>query len=301
MSGRDDWLRDGGDWPNREASRFVRTTGMTWHVQVMGAGPTLLLVHGTGAATHSWRDLAPLLAQRFTVIAPDLPGHGFTDSVPAHRLSLPGMARAVQGLLWALDARPALAVGHSAGAAILARMCLDGAIAPRGLVSLNGAFLPFGGATGQVFSPLARFLVGVPLLPDLFARRARDPAVVERLLRNTGSQLDARGTELYRRVVRRPGHAAAALGMMAHWDLAPLVRDLGRLEPKLLLVVGEADAAIPPAQAAQVQGIVPGAALASLPGLGHLAHEEDPEGAACLVLEFAGSLGLALGSEAVGE
>ncbi len=300
MSGRDDWVRDGEGWPNRAASRFVRTAGMTWHVQVMGAGPTLLLLHGTGAATHSWRDLSPLLARHFTVVAPDLPGHGFTDSVPAHRLSLPGMARAVQGLLWALDTRPALAVGHSAGAAILARMCLDGAIAPRGLVSLNGAFLPFGGAAGQVFSPLARFLVGVPLLPDLFARRARDPAVVERLLRNTGSRLDAEGVELYRRVVRRPGHAAAALGMMAHWDLAPLVRDLGRLEPKLLLVTGGADAAIPPAQADQVREIVPDAALASLPGLGHLAHEEEPEGVARLVLEFAGPLGLAPGRAAGG-
>ena len=164
MSGREHWRRDGADWPNREASRFVRTTGLTWHVQVMGAGPTLLLLHGTGAATHSWRGLMPLLARHFTVVAPDLPGHGFTDSVPAHRLSLPGMARAVQSLLWALDRTPALAVGHSAGAAILARMCLDGAAAPRGLVSLNGAFLPFGGAAGQVFSPLARFLVGVPLL-----------------------------------------------------------------------------------------------------------------------------------------
>ena len=293
MSETRTWLRDGRDWPNREASRFVRTTGLTWHVQVMGAGPTLLLLHGTGAATHSWRGLMPLLARHFTVVAPDLPGHGFTDSVPAHRLSLPGMARAVQSLLWALDRTPALAVGHSAGAAILARMCLDGAAAPRGLVSLNGAFLPFGGAAGQVFSPLARFLVGVPLLPDLFARRARDPKVVEQLLRNTGSSLDAEGVELYRRVVRRPGHAAAALGMMAHWDLAPLVRDLGRLEPKLLLVAGGNDAAISPAQAAEVQALVPGAALAALPGLGHLAHEERPQDVAGLVLDFAGSLSLA--------
>lgn len=300
MSGREDWLREGGDWPNRAASRFVRTTGLTWHVQVMGTGPTLLLAHGTGAATHSWRGLAPLLARRFTVVAPDLPGHGFTDSVPAHRLSLLGMARAMQGLLWALNLTPTLAVGHSAGAAILARMCLDGAVAPRGLVSLNGAFLPFGGAAGQVFSPLARFLVGVPLLPDLFARRARKPEVVAQLIRNTGSSLDAEGVELYRRVVQRPGHAAAALGMMAHWDLAPLVRDLGRLGPKLLLIVGDRDAAIPPAQAARVRELVPGAELVSLPGLGHLAHEEQPERVADLVLDFAGSLGLAPAREVAG-
>ena len=89
---------------------------------------------------------------------------------------------------------------------------------------------------------------------------------------------------------------AAALGMMAHWDLAPLVRDLGRLEPKLLLVAGGNDAAISPAQAAEVQALVPGAALAALPGLGHLAHEERPQDVAGLVLDFAGSLGLARGA-----
>ena len=80
MSGLDDlsWERDGRDWPNREASRFVEAGGLRWHVQQMGRGPVLLLLHGTGASTHSWRALLPLLAKSFTVVAPDLPGHGFT-------------------------------------------------------------------------------------------------------------------------------------------------------------------------------------------------------------------------------
>ena len=46
------WSRDGGDWPNREASAFVEAAGIRWHVQRMGEGPPLLLLHGTGAATH---------------------------------------------------------------------------------------------------------------------------------------------------------------------------------------------------------------------------------------------------------
>ena len=54
----------------------------------MGQGPVVLLIHGTGAASHSWRGLAPLLASDFTLIAPDLPGHGFTQTPLAHRLSL---------------------------------------------------------------------------------------------------------------------------------------------------------------------------------------------------------------------
>ena len=109
--------RDGADWPNRDASRFVEVGGLRWHVQLMGAGPTLLLVHGAGAATHSWRALMPLLARRFRVIAPDLPGHGFSDPLKARELSLPGMARALGALLRAMDVSPRVVVGHSAGAA----------------------------------------------------------------------------------------------------------------------------------------------------------------------------------------
>ena len=66
-----DWARDGSDWPNREASRFLRIGNIEWHVQVMGpaGAPALLLAHGTGASSHSFRDLMPLLAGDFRVVA----------------------------------------------------------------------------------------------------------------------------------------------------------------------------------------------------------------------------------------
>src|SRR5450631_1137543 len=150
----------------------------------MGEGPPLLLLHGTGAATHSWRGLAPILAQQFTVVAPDLPGHGFTQSPPPHRLSLPGMASDASQLLRTLDVKPEIVVGHSAGAAILARMCLDERIAPRLLIGLNGAFMPFGGVANHLFSPLAKLLVMNPFVPRLFVWQASNPGAVERLIAN---------------------------------------------------------------------------------------------------------------------
>ncbi len=290
MSDRPIWEHEGRRWPNREASRFVRAGGFRWHVQVAGDGPPLLLLHGTGAATHSWRDLLPLLAQRFTVIAPDLPGHGFTETPPAHALSLPGMASAIQALLTALDVAPVLVAGHSAGAAVMALMTLDGMITPRALVSLNGALLPLRGGPGDlfIFSALARMLVSVPVVPWLISRRAHDRRAVERLLRGTGSTLDARGVELYGLVVRHSGHVAAALGMMAAWDLHPLARALPRLACPLTLVVGENDRTIPAADAQRVRAILPSAAIVPLPGLGHLAHEEDPRAVSAIIEACAG-------------
>ena len=139
------WDKDGHDWPNREASRFLEAGGISWHVQIAGQGPVLLLVHGTGASTHSWRDLLPRLAERFTVVAPDLPGHAFTGRPAAHRMTLPGMASALSDLMRALALEPRLAAGHSAGVAVLAQLVLDRAISPAGLVSLFGVRSPAGG------------------------------------------------------------------------------------------------------------------------------------------------------------
>ena len=281
------WSRDGSDWPNRDASIFVEAAGLRWHVQRMGEGPPLLLIHGTGAATHSWRELLPLLAQHFSVVAPDLPGHGFTQSPPPHRLSLPGMAADLGALLRKLEVRPEIAVGHSAGAAILARMCLDGKISPRLLVSLNGAFMPFGGVAHQLLSPLAKLLVLNPVVPRVFAWQASTPNAVERLIANTGSHIDDRGIALYRKLVRSPAHVGAALRMMANWKLEPLLHDLPRLAPTLVLVAAANDRSISPVVEHQVQEILPQAIIERVPALGHLAHEEQPRLNADLILRYA--------------
>jgi magnesium chelatase accessory protein len=280
------WDREGRDWPNRASSRFVTAAGLRWHVQVAGQGPDLLLVHGTAAATHSWRDLIPLLAPHFRVIAPDLPGHGFTDPMPAQRLSLPAVAQALGALLQALDAQPVLVAGHSAGAAILLRLALDGRIAPETVVSLNGALIPFAEKHAAFFSRAARMLVTLPFVPSLMAWRASDRAVAERLLQDTGSRLDRRGVDLYARLIRHSSHVAAALGMMANWDLVPLLRDLPRLRCGLVLVVGADDRTIPPAQAQKVRARLPAARVVTLPGLGHLAHEERPGQVGDLLLDL---------------
>ena len=288
MSDRLIWERDGLDWPHREASRFVQAGGLRWHVQRFGshAGdvPVAVLIHGTGASTHSWRDLAPLLSPHFSVLTMDLPGHAFT-SMPAggagaRELSLPGMAQAMDVLLHALALKPSLVVGHSAGAAIAVRMCLDGLMSPSLVISLNGAFLPLGGLAGQVFSPVAKLMAATPLVPRIFSWSAADPGVLRKLVDGTGSTLDAAGLALYGKLVRNPGHAAGALGMMANWDLHSLVRDLPRLETAIGLVVGANDRTISPRQARRVMALLGPAAhvtLTMLTGLGHLAHEEKPD------------------------
>ena len=303
MSQRLDWERDGVNWPHREHSSFVHAAALRWHVQLFDVAgpqaPVVVLIHGTGASTHSWRGLVPLLTPHFKVLAMDLPGHAFTDMPSGgagwQQLSLPGMAAALAALFKKLHVVPAMVIGHSAGAAIGARMRLDEMISPKLLVSINGALLPLGGLAGQVFSPAAKLMAALPFVPTLFSWQASSPTVLQKLIDSTGSTLDAEGTALYGQLVRNPGHAAGALGMMANWDLPQLERDLPKLRTRLTLIVGSNDQTVTPRQAARLAARWPTSSaterlgLTTLPGLGHLAHEERPDLVANLVLEQFGA------------
>ncbi len=280
-----DWERQGADWPNRAASSFVRRGALRWHLQRMGPAdaPVVLLAHGTGSATHSWRGLMPALARDFDVIAVDLPGHGFTGAPPSYRLTLPDMAAALGDLVAGLGVAPAMLVGHSAGAAIVARMALDGAPSRAPVVALNGALLPLPGVHGQFFGSVARMVAMMPLVPWFFSWRARDRAAVERVISGTGSTLDAEGIELYARLMRDQGHVGNVLSMMSNWELDGLARDLPRLGSRLVLVAAEGDRAVPVSVARKVEALVPGSRVILQRGLGHLSHEEAPEETAALL------------------
>ena len=268
------WDTDGRAWPHREASRFVSAAGLTWHVQEMGEGPPLVLIHGTGAATHSWRHLMPLLAASHRVIAMDLPGHGFTRGRPAGGLTLPGMAAAVTALLGALDVQPTKVIGHSAGAAIALRMVRSGLDVPE-VIGLNPALMPFPGVFAPLFQGLARALVLNPLVPRLFAASTRGAGDTERFIaRSTGSQIDAAGLCCYGMLLGNSHHCRGALEMMAGWDLAALQRELPKVTVPVRLIHGAKDAAVPTTAAEQAARLLPHAELAVLAGLGHLAHEE---------------------------
>ncbi len=294
MSVRLSWERDGRGWPNRETSQFVSCGQTKWHVQIAGNGPCVLLLHGTGAATHSWAGLLPLLRDQMTVVAPDLPGHGFTSVRYFSRISLPGMAVALSELCTTLDIAPELIVGHSAGAAIAAHMAIHGHARPARIVSLNGAFLPLTGVVGSVFSPLAKLLAGNMIVPRLFSLHASNRRVVERLIRETGSRIDREGIDHYGTLARNPGHVRGALEMMANWDLRPLQRDLTKLRCGLLLLAGSRDRTVSPYCSREASRLVPHAVFRLLPGLGHLAHEENPD----LVAEHI--LGVAVGETVPG-
>jgi magnesium chelatase accessory protein len=281
------WADVKNDWPNSDHSEFIQTQHVNWHVQRWGSSvekkTTILLLHGTGASTHSWRDLAPLLAKKHKVISVDLPGHAFTSKPSRRWMTLEGMATSIAELLKACDAQPDYIVGHSAGAAIAIKMALLNLASPKKIFSFNGALLPMESLSGQFFSPIAKLLVLNPFVPRLFAWRANDPAMVTALLKGTGSAIDEKGNALYAMLIKNHQHAAGALAMMASWDLDTLKRDLPKLKTSLLLVVADNDKTILPSTAYRVKLLVPQAQIHPMKNLGHLAHEEAPEQAHAII------------------
>lgn len=278
LSGACPTLADAGqDWPFREASQMLRVGRMDWHVQSIGDAdaPVALLVHGTGAATHSFRGLIPLLSRHYRVIAMDLPGHGFTSGARAEGLTLPGMARALSDLVRALKIEPALAIGHSAGVAVLIQMALDGGIRPCRFIGFNAALEPIRG--NALLSPLAKLLFANPLTSRLVSFQARIGNMADNLIRATGSPVDRTGRDCYNMLLRQPSHVSGALGMMANWRLEPMLARLGELKIPVTLIAAADDPMVPSSVSGRAARLMPDGSFVAVPRGGHLLHEADPQ------------------------
>ncbi|WP_408598341.1 alpha/beta fold hydrolase BchO [Limnohabitans sp.] len=275
------WAAHKDTWPHAQHSRFVQAGAIDWHVQILGQGPCMLLLHGTGSGNFSWRGLLPLLAEHFTVIAPDLPGHAFSGRGPEGTLSLPGMSEGLRALMRQLDLTPQVIVGHSAGAAIAAHMALNiDSMAHSTLIGLNPAWLPLHGVSSWLFGPAAKLAQLNPLSAWATAKMAAQPGAVSRWIERTGSTLDAQGIDLYSSVLRNSGHVHGVLSMMAAWRLKPLAARLQDLRNPVYMAIAGNDQTVPPSLADDACQRMPHAQKIIQNELGHLAHEQDPVGTA---------------------
>lgn len=263
------------DWPWRAHSRAVECQGIRWHVQQSGAGPVLLLVHGTGGSTHSWATVVDALATSWTVVAIDLPGHGFSHIHDANLalFALPAMARAIGALLAHLQLAPSLVAGHSAGVPLLIQLALDGHIAPSRIVGFNPALV----APPQLYltfiAPFLGAIVEHDIVADSGAWLARSTSVIDLMLESSGSTLSAEQRERYRYLCSKPAHVHAAMTMMSRWDLPRLVRDAVQLRTPLHVVAGTRDRWVPAAELRRVVDRLPSAVWHSVEA-GHLIVEE---------------------------
>ena len=274
------------DWPNASLSRRINGPIHRWHVQEVGAGKTVLLLHGAGGSTHSFRDLLLQLSTQYHVIALDLPGHGFTQLGARHRSGLDLMAKDIAALCIQEGWAPDVIVGHSAGAAVAFQLAAPDLLQreyPHIVIGINAALSEFKGIAGLLFPTMAKTLAALPFTARLFSGASSNSARVEALINSTGSILDAQGLELYRKLIADQNHVDGTLLMMAQWQLRPLLNQLSKHKGDAYFIVGDRDRTVLPHVSEDAAEIIPNAKVHYILGSGHLAHEEQPIDVASII------------------
>ena len=270
------WSKVADFWPLPSASQFIPIDDIHFHVQVTGAGPDLLMLHGAGASSHSFAGMTEQLARQYRVITPDLPGQGFTTLLPPERVGLGAFSRYLRTLLERLNAVPEWIIGHSAGSALAAQLALDLIRTPRGLLCINAAFKPFGAMAAPFFSGAAKWLSRSQWLPNALASPTLRWRATASMLADTGSHVTPLSSKCYDALLGNPEHIAGTLRMMGGWDLPPLLDRLPDLNAVVWLAACEGDRTIAPNRSTAVAPLLRHCKTCLVPTLGHLGHEESP-------------------------
>jgi pimeloyl-ACP methyl ester carboxylesterase len=259
--------------------------------QIAGEGPVVGLIHGITSTSESWRRLIPRLAERYTVVAPDLLGHG-GSAKPRGDYSLGAYASGIRDLMGVLGFESGTVVGHSLGGGIALQFAYQFPEYCERLVLISS------GGLGREVHPLLRAasLPGSELVLPLLARnwsvRAGEAIsdALGRLGIQAGSDLGefARGyasladpgaREAFLRTVRAvigpTGQQVSAL------DRLYLAEDM-----PTLIVWGTDDPIIPVDHGRVAHELIPGSQLVEIEGAGHWPHLDEPDQLVEAIIEF---------------
>lgn len=260
------------------------------------SGPVLVMIHGVGASSDCWQDVAPLLAQGGArVIAVDLPGHGQSNKGRGD-YSLGVMVTAIRDLLDYLGHSQAIFVGHSLGGGIAIQFLYQYPQYLVGLVLVSSGGL--GSETGRWLRaaslPGAGVVLGVVANPKVLktaawlGRRLRSVGIEseplsEEMLEGIGvvfTDRDSRQAFLatLRSVVDSKGQTSSALVHLPKAAGMPV-----------LLIWGGLDAMIPLSHGEDAAALLPHSRLVVFDGAGHDPHAEQPERFANLLLDHVGA------------
>jgi len=131
-------------------SRTAEVDGVKLHYTTGGHGPALILLHGYAETSRMWTPILPLLGEKFTVIAPDLPGIG-ESSIPADGLDMKNAAIRIHGLARSLGVEKARVVGHDIGLMVAYAYAAQFSAEVEKLVVMD-AFLPGVGEWEAVYN-----------------------------------------------------------------------------------------------------------------------------------------------------
>jgi pimeloyl-ACP methyl ester carboxylesterase len=272
-------------------SHELQLHGHSVTYRMAGSGPVLLLLHGITNSSETWEPVAPALEDHFTIIAPDLLGHG-KSATPRGDYSLGAHASGVRDLLTALDLDRATVVGHSLGGGIAMQFAYQfpercerlvlvssGGLGREVHLLLRAAALP--GADWVLPLLTSRGLRGLGRGVGAVLRRGRmaPDGDLDVLARGFGSLHTAGSRQAFlhtvRSVIDTGGQRVSASDRLHLAAVLPT-----------LIVWGERDSIIPPSHGRAAHEAMPGSRLEIFPGAGHMPHHHDPDRFAATLAEF---------------
>lgn len=256
-----------------------------------GTGPPLLMVHGLGGTRSTWGAILPRLSRTFTVIAPDLPGHGESDA-PLGDYSPGAQASTLRDIVVGLGLESVSLVGHSLGGGTVMQFAYQFPERTERLVLISS------GGLGSGVTPLLRaatlpgaeaFITGLSLLPRVLSRTAlealslvpymmsrEDAAPIADALVTMGSQRQRQTfVRTARTVLDLRGQSLSATGAVAALTDIPA-----------LIAWGADDKAIPPEHHPRVAQRLPNALTLEIANAGHYPQESSPVPLAKAMVSF---------------
>jgi pimeloyl-ACP methyl ester carboxylesterase len=285
----------GMDW--REHLRWVEVDGRPVNVCVAGDGPPLLFVHGHSGNWTNWLEQVPEFMGSRRVIAPDLPGFGFSP-MPEWPISIENYGRFLVRLLDALEVEgPLPVVGNSLGGFISAELAVKdpGRVEGLALVTAAGLSTKYLQFSEELlrrswFRAFAHAVNAYARIPDARAETlVRRPRLRRLVLSQVVADTDRLSPAMAREMLRGSGRPAApyATEALVDYDIRD---DLPNLSCPTLIVWGEKDRVVGVEAAEEFRRALPHATFVMMRDTGHMPQVERPEEFNELLEEFLASL-----------
>ncbi|MGV1013695.1 MAG: alpha/beta fold hydrolase [Methyloceanibacter sp.] len=258
----------------------------------VGQGPPVLLIHGFGTSTYTWRHITPELARNHRVIAVDLKGFGQSDKPFDERYSLFDQAELVAQLIEDRDLRDLTVVGHSLGGGVALLLALEANQRLGGritkLVLLDTIAYPQN-------IPVFFRMLNTPLVSQLGVRMVPPTAQVRVALQIAyfdNSKIDDSEVEIY----AEPLKTAAGKHAIIHSarqivpeDIDELSKRYNTIELPTLILWCDHDRIVPLEVGLKLRRTLPNSTLRLVQDCGHMPQEEQPEATLSLLKGFIGN------------
>ena len=254
---------------------FVQDSGLR-------EAPAILLLHGFGASLQAWDDWAPALEKNLRVLRIDIPGFGLSGPAVNQDYSDAADVARVIAVMDQLGVQQVIVAGHSMGGRIAWNLAAAHPERVSKLVLLSPDGFPDPNAKSDKTYEVPALLGLLPYSLPQWALRMGGvaPAFAD------DSQLTPQMMQRYHDMMLAPGVRTALLERMRQTRNSDPVARLKSITVPTLLIWGEKDAFIPVSNAQDYLKAMPQAKLVTLPGVGHVLHEEAPQASVQAVLDF---------------